>query len=442
MFSHRLAPLLIASTQFGVAAALVGAMLLAAPQPIPAATVVPAAGTTLSIGRGGYTGSVAVAPFPDGLAVVETTTVDQYLEGINEVPSSWPEESLRAQAVAARTYLAWTLRRGRTAAGSRYGYDICATTACQVYRGPAAAAAPWVDAVVATGDEILVYEGKPAQALYSSSSGHRTRANQDIWGGTPIPYLQPVDSPELGVTPYRNWELEVSDEVFRWVFLRAGYNFGDEVTGVTLRNPGEGAGPVSVEVHSERGITLIPATRFRAVFNVYGPELYPGLMPAARPDGRRWPQTVLSYSFGVSHTRTAGRTDLPLPAGDRGASGTLTVSGEGWGHGVGMSQWGAMAMGSAGSSYGEILDLYYGLRPVDGTDLLPETVDVGLAVAQRWVTVDADGPFDLVVPGNDPVTLGAGRWIFAPYGDDLRVVAPAGTRSDIPFLRARRWEPR
>lgn len=437
-----MAPILIASAQSGVVAALLGSMLLAAPQPVPAATLHPAPGTTLSIGRGGYTGTIDVTPFSDGVAVVETTTVDQYLDGINEVPSSWPAETLKAQAVAARTYLAWTLRRGRTAAGTRYGYDICATTACQVYRGPAEAAAPWAQAVADSDNEILVYDGQPAQALYSSSSGHRTRANQDIWGGTAIPYLQPVDSPELDVSPYRSWKLEVPEEVFRRVFARAGYSFGGELSAVTVRSSGEGTGPVSVEVHSERGITLIPVTRFRAVFNVYGPELYPGLMPAARPDGRRWPQTILSYTFGVSYAGAAGRTDLPLPAGDRGGSGSLTVTGEGWGHGVGMSQWGAMAMGSAGSSYEQILDLYYGLQPVDGSNLLPETVRVGLSVARPWVAVTADGPFELVVPGYDPVMVGAGNWIFAPSGDEMRIVAPPGTRSDTPFLRLRHWEPR
>jgi stage II sporulation protein D len=437
-----LAPILIDSLHVAVAAALVGSALLAAPQPVPQATLEPAGDTILTVGRGGYRGSMEIVPRGDGIAVVETTTVDDYLEGINEVPSSWPAATLEAQAVAARTYLAWTLRRGRTAAGNEYGYDICATTACQVYRGSAAAADSWTRAVAATGNELLTFDGAPAQALYSSSAGHRTRANQDIWGGTPLPYLQPVDSPELGVTPYRSWELEVPEDVFRRVFARAGYSFGAELAGVTLRSPGEGAGPVEVEVHSERGVTVIPVTRFRAVFNVYGPQLYPGLMPAARPAGGRWPQTILSYTFDVAYRGTEGRIDLPLPVGDRGGSGTLTVTGEGWGHGVGMSQWGAMAMGSAGSSYREILDHYYGLEPVDGTALLPATVDVGLAVARPWVVVVADGPFDLEVPGFDPVTVAAGRWIFAPRGDEMRILAPIEARSDAPFLQIRRWEPR
>ena len=404
-------------------------------QPVPSVSLNPAPGTTLALGRGAYEGTMEISAHRAGLAAVEETTIDRYLLGITEVPSSWPEESLAAQAVAARTYLAWTLFRGRSINGNRYDYDICASQYCQVYRGPGGAAESWAGAVMSTGGEILFYDDRPAQALYSSSAGRRTRSVQDIWGGTGLPYLEAVDSPESEYTPYRRWELEVTADQFRRVFALGGYSFGERINDVTLRSPGEGNGPEYVAVQTELGITSIPATRFRAVFNVYGPDLYPGLMPAARPAGGRWPQTVLSYSFNVEYEPPQPSPHPLLPPGDSGSSGVLTVVGEGWGHGVGMSQWGAMAMASSGSNYEEILDLYYGLAPEDGSGVLPETVRVGLFVEQPAISLTADGPFVLSAPGFDPVELPAGEWTFRRSGQGLRVFGPGGSGYDSPLFR-------
>lgn len=411
-------------------------------QPVESASLQPSPGTTLAFGRGAYEGTLDVTAHHAGLAAVEETTIDRYLLGITEVPASWPEESLAAQAVAARTYLAWTLVRGRSINGNKYDYDICASQLCQVYRGPGGAADAWAAAVRATARQIMVYDGRPAQALYSSSAGRRTRSVQDIWGGAGLPYLVAVDSPELDYTPYERWELSVSEDIFRRVFAESGYSFGDRIEDITLRSPGEGNGPEHVEVHSEQGVTAIPATRFRAVFNVHGPNLYPGLMPATRPSGGRWPQTVLSYSFAVAYAGPEPVRHPLLPPGDSGSEGLLTVVGEGWGHGVGMSQWGAMAMASEGATYREILDLYYGLDPEDGAQMLPETVRVGLFVEQPSITVTADGPFVLTAPGFNPVELGAGEWEFRRSGTGLQIIGPGGQVYDSPLFRRVRWQPR
>lgn len=409
---------------------------------VESVTLTPAPGTTLAMGRGGYQGTLEIEAYQAGLAAVEQTTIDRYLSGISEVPSSWPDETLAAQAVAARTYLAWTLFRGRSINGTRYDYDICASQYCQVYRGPGGAADSWAAAVARTSGEILVFEGAPAQALYSSSAGVRTRSVQDIWGGSAVPYLQAVDSPESAYTPYERWELSVSADVFARVFELGGYNFGSRIDDVKLRSPGEGNGPEHVEVYTDQGMTSIPATRFRAIFNVHGPALYPGLMPAARSTGGRWPQTILSYSLSVDFDPPQESGHPLLPPGESGEPGGLTVVGEGWGHGVGMSQWGAMAMGSAGESYRSILDLYYGLVPEDGSGMLPEQVRVGLLVEQSQITVTADGPFELAAPGFDPVNLPAGEWVFRRSREGLVVAGAGGGVYDSPLFRPAWRQPR
>ena len=426
--------------------ALILTLVLAVAQPatpglVDSVTLEPKPETTFSMQRGSYEGALEITAYPEGLAAVETTDVDRYLLGISEVPTSWPAETLAAQSVAARTYLAWTLNRGRTSSGNRYDYDICASQYCQVYRGPGGAAESWAAAVAATADEIMIYDDRPAQALYSSSAGSRTRAVQDIFGGSAVPYLQPVDSPELEFTPFREWRLQVSSEVFARVFARGGYIFGGEINNVAVSSDGEGQGQVVVEVSSELGVTVIPVTRFRAVFNVHGPDLYPGLMPAARPGGGRWPQAVMSYTFDVDYKPPSGVRKRWLPAGEVAWEGILTVTGEGWGHGVGMSQYGALAMGMDGESYDSILGHYYGLQPVDGGAMLPDEVRVGLAVEIPEIRVTADGPFTLIATEYPPVTVGPGEWIFRRSGTGLVVVAPEGSSYKSPLLRIQRWRP-
>ena len=141
--------------------------------------LVPLPGTEFSWGRGSFVGPLDIVAAESGLGLIETQPLDVYLTGLREVPPSWPEAALRAQAVAARTFLAWSMERGRSGGGATYGYDICATQACQVYRGSAiaadAATAPWVKAVADTSGEVLLHDGAAAHTFYSSSAGSRTR---------------------------------------------------------------------------------------------------------------------------------------------------------------------------------------------------------------------------------------------------------------------------
>ena len=416
----------------------------------PQLTLEAVGGTTFQIGPFRYGGPIELTAFAEGIAVVETVELDGYLAGIREVPFSWPSEALAAQAVAARTYLAWTLVRGRIGDQNRYAYDICATVQCQVYVGAGAAQLAdgerWLAAVEHTTGEILVHDGTPAQALYSSSAGSRTRANQDIWGGTPKPYLQAVDSPEEGVTPYSSWTVEFPTDVFGRIVRHAGFDIGGSISTISLDAQPEGSGPSRVLVTSEEGVASIAVDRFRAIFNIYGPKLYPGQYPARRATTGRWPQTVLSYTFGIEFD--PGRADVAiaarqyLPRADLPEAGSVTVSGEGWGHGIGMSQWGAKAMADAGAGYGDILGHYYGgLTPTPGGAMVPESVRVGLAVEQAAVRVIADGPFRVLIDGIPAGTLVAGDWSFPLTNRGIGVVAefdlPPGIIEVLGRLRPR-----
>ncbi|MCX6406677.1 MAG: SpoIID/LytB domain-containing protein [Propionibacteriales bacterium] len=117
---------------------------------------------------------------------VNVLSLDDYTRGVvaSEMPSSWQQEALKAQAVAARTYAV------RTLMPSRY-YDVCDTTSCQVFKGLSGETANTDKAVAATRGSILTYQGKPALTQYSSSSGGASapgsapylKAHLDPWDG-------------------------------------------------------------------------------------------------------------------------------------------------------------------------------------------------------------------------------------------------------------------
>lgn len=393
--------------------------------------LVPHHGTTFRWGRGAFVGPLDVIVADGGLGLVESQPLDAYLTGLREVPASWPAAALEAQAVAARSFLAWSMARGRRGGGQTYGYDICATQACQVYRGSAIAAdpaaAPWVEAVERTSGEVLVFDGAPAHTFYSSSAGSRTRPVQDVWGGSGAPYLVAVDSPEAGVTPYEEWRVELPVNAFQRILAAAGVDVGDAISRVSVDRPPEGGGTSSVVVASEAGLTRISAGRFRAILNLHGPDLYPGLLPARRPSGGLWPQSVLSYTFdvewkGAEWVAPAGLVEW-LPAADLPAASEVRIVGEGWGHGVGMSQWGAKAMSDRGASYDEILAHYYGgLRPVVFD--LPDLVRVGLAEFHSELTIEATGPFELRGNGISLGVVPGGEWVFRHIRGGVAAVPP------------------
>ena len=440
---------LVALVAAGLAAVLVG------PVPVQAGaaqgsdvinvTLVPMDGTEFVVGSRTYGGPLTVTWHRDGLSVVESVTLDDYLAGIKEVPLSWPIETLKAQSVAARTYLAWTLDRGRSSDGRTYDFDICATTQCQVYAGTGvvrdADGERWLDAIAATQNEILIYQGEPAQALYSSSAGSRTRSVQDIWAGTGKPYLTAVDSPEAGVTPYEAWEITLDLEAMRRIFAVAGIAIGADVRAVTVSKPAEGSGPSALLIDTEIGRTSIPATTVRTRINQFGPLLYPGVLPAKRPDGRLWPQAFLSYTFDVEWMPGDPiRLRGPLPVDDLPSAGTITFRGEGWGHGVGMSQWGAKAMADTGATYDEILSHYYtGLEPADGGRAIPEVVKVGLGWGRSIATVAATGAFELRINGVPAGEYGVGAWSFRTVGDGIVLLAPNDQRDAIRWVGSRPW---
>ncbi|MGH8915591.1 MAG: SpoIID/LytB domain-containing protein, partial [Acidimicrobiia bacterium] len=389
-------------------------------------------GSTVEVSVGGegylelngrrYPGPFVISAQSDGVAVVETMSLDTYLEGIREVPFSWDADALAAQAVAARTYLAWTLLGGRTRTGTRVGYDICATAACQVYAGVEAVLGAdgdrWRAAVAETSGEILIHQGEPARAFYSSTTAGRTRNIEDIWPGSePAPYL--VGVPSTGEeSPFVEWSWELPSYLMERL-LRAAEVAGGRVHAIANNTTENGQGPWTIDIVSDTGTVSLDTWSLRARINEAA-SIMPDRLPASNDEGRVYPTTILSPEYTIRR-----EVRVTHAGGDAVVMPFYIVEGGGWGHLIGMSQFGAQAMAEAGSSYPEILAHYYGgLTPVPGDEFLPDQVSVGLVVGAESVTVETDSFFKVTLDGEELEVPDPGAWSFAFEDGRLIVVPP------------------
>jgi stage II sporulation protein D len=370
----------------------------------------PAERTWIAVGDRLYAGTLSVTAHGGGLALVEETTIDNYLLGIREVPFSWPEEALAAQVVAARTYLAWTLARGRTSNGRTFNYDICATDACQVYAGVGGLGGPegfrWRQAVGRTSGEVLITNGRPVQALYSSTSDGRTRNVEDVFpGASPDPHLRAVESPGE-TSPFVGWEFALTQAQATRMFAHAGLLQG-RLVDVTSRLTADGDGPWTITVHGSGGASTIDTWTLRTRLNRAAADLYPGVFPVFRPESeRRYPQTIMSPNYTIeSELFLARPSDGPL-----GLETRFMIRGGGWGHLVGMSQYGAEAMATAGAAYPDILAHFYGnVRPA-ASDVLPDRIRVGLGTVMREIDFVPDGAMRVIIDGTEVTPGDLGAW--------------------------------
>ena len=156
-------------------------------------------------GFGRYRGSLVARADGGRLLVINALRVDDYIRGVvpNEMPASWPQQALRAQAVAARSYALSTRRAGP--------FDLYADTRSQVYEGRASETPSTNQAVNGTAGQVVTYHGQIATTYYFSTSGGQTEAAEFGFGGTPVPYLKSVNDPYDGVSPVHDWTMRFSD---------------------------------------------------------------------------------------------------------------------------------------------------------------------------------------------------------------------------------------
>jgi stage II sporulation protein D len=365
----------------------------------------------LSDGRR-YLDTVELRSGDGGTLLVNELDLEEYVEGVAEMPTRWHLEALKAQAVAARTYAWYSIRLGTFT-----HYDICATVACQVFRGAdvvlgSTTGERWRQAVAETSGEVLLDdEGRPILARYFSTSGGRTYPNEVVFPADgPRPYLVGTDDPADAVSPYHRWRTVFSRAEFDDILGR-GETLAAAAPVAAVERIGSVHDPTAViRVTGEDGtVREVPARDFREFVSRVAASAFPERFPGPRADGwRSLPETLPSsrYEFEVTDEE-------------------VIVHGRGWGHGVGLGQYGALGRAEDGQSHEEILAAYYaGLTPTSSEEL-PDRIRVGTDAADE-VGVLADGPVRIVADGQVLVERALGRWTATRDGTAWFLAPPDG----------------
>ena len=257
-----------------------------------------------------YRGALRFIAEGDVVQVINVLLLEDYLRGVvpAEMQASWPLEALKAQAVAARSYTLSTLQ-------PEADYDICATVACQVYGGASLEHRNSNRAIDETRGLVLRYQDGFAQAVYHSDSGGYTASSAEVWGNN-YSYLRA--RPDIDMeTPHRAWQHRLDSQHIVTTLRQQGIYIGTiEAMHVTARSDSQRVS--RVEFVGSQGRASLGE---------------PGLHGILR-------------SWGLKSTRFQ-------------MIGSLTAQGDGWGHGVGMSQYGALTLAQRGESYEDILAFYY-----------------------------------------------------------------------------------
>jgi stage II sporulation protein D len=295
----------------------------------------------LSVGGKPYRGTIVVYASDSGMSIVNVARIDDYLRGVVpiEIGTSSLDDSaaVQAQAVTARSYAYIHLTPNRF-------YDVTAGTLDQVYGGVAAETAVGSEAVESTRTLVLEYAGRIVNAPYSSTCGGRTAAASEIWRTDDEPYLQSVSDeiPGTGryycdIAPRYRWTRTLDGPQLNAALARYLANY----VSVPGRRPGVAQSIVIGSRTPSGRVGTLVVTTDRGRFTLRGNDIRYVMRP---PGG----EILNSTYFSVGATR-----------GSDGAIGKLTLTGTGYGHGVGMCQWGAIGRARAGQDFRTILRTYY-----------------------------------------------------------------------------------
>lgn len=269
----------------------------------------------LSVNGRAYRGAMEIHNVLGKLYVINLLSMDEYLCGVvpSEIMSTWRAEALKAQAVAARSYAYHHMLNRKDAL-----FDLDATASFQVYGGIAAEKESTSLAVRATSGEIAVFENRPILAYFHSTCGGSTSDDEFVWNGSRMEYLRGVGCEFCKASPYYSWEEKITLYEVR-TYLAKKYRGVGAIGGITFKR---NEGRVSrVTIVHKNGLLNLTGNEFRMLF----PE-----------------KKLKSLYFEATKT-----------------SDGLILHGHGWGHGVGMCQWGAQGMAEKGARYKDILKHYY-----------------------------------------------------------------------------------
>ncbi len=297
----------------------------------------------LHIGLRRYRGRFVVLPVDSSLMVVNHLPVEDYLRGVVPLEigklAARDSAAMQAQAVAARSYT--YIRLANT---TPRAFDLRPTTSDQVYGGVGAETAVANDAIDATRGIVVMYQGRVVDAPFYSTCGGTTADAAEVWNGPGSPYLRRVTDQIPNSARYYcdqaarfRWTKTLSASEINATLAQYLRNYASvpssgpgNARAVHVQNRG-GSGRVAViRVETDRGTFPVRGDDIRSVLRVAGGE----------------PLSSTYFSLAPEYD------------GD-GLLKSMTIRGQGYGHGVGMCQWGAIGRARAGQSFIEILGTYY-----------------------------------------------------------------------------------
>lgn len=264
----------------------------------------------------GYRGKFELHNVLGKIYIINVLNIEEYLYSVvpSEMPSGWNIEALKAQAVASRTYSYYHLLKN----GGKTIYDLDATTNFQVYKGIASENKATTEAVQQTAGIIMIYNYEPILAYFHSTSGGKTADDRDVWPGSDLPYLESVEC-RYGInSPHYQWTAELTlAEITR--ALEGKYKRLGIIQKISFKKNNDRV--VEVVITHNNGTITITGNDFRLLFT----------------------------SGKLKSTYFSAKRDNKV----------LHIYGHGWGHGVGMCQWGAKGRAESGIKYDKILSYYY-----------------------------------------------------------------------------------
>ncbi|MBF0494162.1 MAG: SpoIID/LytB domain-containing protein [Candidatus Omnitrophica bacterium] len=291
--------------------------------------LIPAAGATIKIDNNEYRGEIDVYAEKETLTIINRVDLEDYLKGVlpGEMNRLWPFETQKAQAIVSRSYAAHLILKK-----SHKDYDLKCNTFSQVYCGKTCERVLTSLAVDKTRDMILSYDGKILPGYFHSTCGGHTESAKDMWGEKDTPPLRGVKCENCKWSPYYSWKVGLTPETISTKLVAAGYKCGkiDDIRASEYT----GSGRVKfLGILSGDALTKISASQFISIMGNR-------LLRSTKFTIEKW---KYHYNF----------------------------CGNGWGHGVGMCQWGAFKLGIKFKKCSEILAYYYpGAKVADLVEVL------------------------------------------------------------------------
>jgi stage II sporulation protein D len=311
-----------------------------------------------------YRGGILIAAKNNRLNLIDYVSLEDYLRGVvpREVMASWPPAALKAQAIAARTYAISSLGRH-----DNNGFDLCPTDHCQVYGGMDAEKASTDVAVTSTAGEVITYKGKVISAVYHSSSGGYTLDPVTVWNFS-VPYLKPMVDWDQNA-PYAQWTRYMNWEELQGLAMRYYPSLG-RLQRISSLSYGQDGKLLKITLRGDLAENTISGEQFRTLVGLPSVKVQIGVIYGPAPVINLWwlPNSLFPQSLMANDEVPGLIADVLTPPWDLPDPWSwlqdkepirMVLRGSGWGHGVGLSQWGAKGMAEAGYNERQILEHYY-----------------------------------------------------------------------------------